>query len=283
MRAAAPKSLLTLEPIGVIHTQMRVKFDAPSQPVQSSEQESVIELFPGRGFERALQDLNGFDRVWLLWWFHRNSTWRPLVRPPRGDGTKRGVFATRSPHRPNPLGISAVPLLQISGLTLQIGSSDLVDGTPILDIKPYLSSVDSFPNASSGWLAEIEAQHSCPPEYTVSFLPPALAQLQWLREGWGIDFISRAVELLQRDPSPHRTRRISSCGGGRLRMGCGPWRVFLTVAGKQVLIERITPGYPPRLLHSQDACIKVPDREAQIAFAEQWPDGMGGNADLSGL
>ena len=272
MPEVSDKSILTLEPIGFIHTKMKVKFDAPPQPANSLDERNVVELLPGRGFERALKDLNGFDRIWLLWWFDRNKTWRPLVRPPRGDGTRRGVFATRSPHRPNPLGLTSVPLISISGLELYVGNTDLLDGTPILDIKPYVSAVDAFPDSKNGWLSEVEAAHELPPEYTVSFVGLAAEQIAWLMENWKIDFTHKVIELLSRDPSPHRTRRISKQGKGRFRMGCGPWRVLFSVADKQVLVDRIAKGFPLRLLNRDDGFTGLPEREAQLAFEKRWPE-----------
>ena len=127
---------LTLQPIGVIRTGMTSKFDAPHQPTAGEEEQSVIELYPGMEFEKALLDLKGFEYIWVIWWFHKNLHWRPKVLPPRGDSVKRGLFATRSPHRPNPIGISAVRLIDVEGLQVKIGNCDLVNETPILDIKP---------------------------------------------------------------------------------------------------------------------------------------------------
>lgn len=250
---------------------MKVKFDAPPQPANSTLVEGKVELFPDSGFERALRDLNGFDRIWLIWWFHRNRTWRPLVRPPRGDGSKRGVFATRSPHRPNPVGISSVPLLGIAGLELRVGETDLLDGTPILDIKPYISKVDAFPESKSGWLAAVEAELAKPPQFKVLLSELMTSQVEWLRSEFGVDFISRATELLERDPRPHRTRRITRFGPSKFRMGCGPWRIIFSVRGQTVLIERVACGYPLRLLQKEGMNM-IPDAEAQLAFGSRWPE-----------
>lgn len=268
---AEPQDLpLVMQPIGVIHSHMRLKFDAPPQPDAKCSRESVVELYPHRGFDQALRDLAGFDRIWLIWWFHRNSTWRPVVLPPRGAGKKRGVFATRSPHRPNPIAISAVPLLGISGRKLFVGSNDLIDGTPILDIKPYLSSVDSFPTAANGWLAEVEAEFSGPARFTVQLSAQAQLQIDWLAER-GVDLLPRAREILERTPYPHRTRRIMRTAADELRMGCGAWRLYFSIAGQEVLIDRVTPGYPHAALRSS-RYDRIPFREEQLIFGERWPD-----------
>ena len=103
----------------------------------------------------ALSDLDGFDRIWVISWFHLNGAgWPSRVRPPRG-GPKRGLLATRAPHRPNPLGLSVLRLLGVEGHTLQVDGLDLIDGTPVLDIKPYLHFADAFPDASAGWVDEL--------------------------------------------------------------------------------------------------------------------------------
>lgn len=262
---------LTFEPIGVIRTKMRTKFDSPHQPKNSEEERNVIQLYPGKGFDVAVRDLATFDRIWLIWWFHKNSTWRPLVLPPRGDATRRGVFATRSPHRPNPIGITAVPLLGVEKLNIIVGNTDLVDGTPILDIKPYIPTVDAFPDASMGWISGVEEQLLQPARYTVTYSPLATSQLEWLRDTWNVSFMDRAHEALSRDPTIHRTRRIRKWQDNQLQMGCGGWRIIFSVKELDVFIDRIVPGYPDSLLLDAENN-RIPDHEAQIAFKQIWPD-----------
>lgn len=260
---------LVARPIGFIRTGMRTKFDSPHQPKDGVEQRNVIELLPGMDLQTAARDLAGFSRIWLVWWFHRNSTWKPLVLPPRGGARRRGVFATRSPHRPNPIGITSVPLIEVNKLHIVVGNTDLIDGTPILDIKPYLPSVDAFPAASQGWLEDVERLLDLPPSYSIAYAPHASAQIDWLREHWGIDFTARASEILIRDPSVHRTRRVRKHQSGLSVLGCGAWRLFFSVADAVVTVSHITPGYPDRLLLAGPNPT-VPDQDAQIAFQERW-------------
>lgn len=262
---------LVLKPVGVIRTQMRLKFDAPHQPEDGEEERNTVELFPDCRYEIGLRNLEGFDRIWLIWWFHKNSVWKPLVLPPRGPAEKRGVFATRSPHRPNPVGITCVRLLAISGTTLTVGNCDLLDGTPILDIKPYIPAVDSFPDSSEGWLTEIDDWLAAPPSFELHLSPLASEQIGWLRAVWGIDFYARASAMLSRDPSPHRTRRISRMRNGKFRMGCGAWKLVFSVIDKGVHVECVTTGYPERLLF-REPFDRAPDRDAQVAFGKKWPD-----------
>lgn len=248
---------------------MQNKFDAPHQPDESADAPCTIELFPGRDFEQALLDLEGFDRVWLVSWFHRNKTWKPKVRPPRGSETKRGVFATRSPHRPNAIGLTAVPLLGVSGRTITVGSCDLVDGTPILDIKPYIPTVDSFPDSNIGWLQSVEEFFAQPVRFQVEIEEIAKTQLEWLGER-GIQFIDRAVKILQRDPSVHRSRRIKKRGPNLFRMGCAQWRIFFSLQGNVVRIRYIQSGYMLDRLQSAGSEVIV-NRDEQILFTSIWP------------
>ena len=264
-------SSLTLQPIGYIRSEKRVKFAARHQPDEAEEEQSVLELLPGQAFEQAVQDLAGFSRIWLMWWFHRNETWRPLVQPPRGPVQKRGVFATRSPHRPNPLGLTAVQLIAVEGRRLILGPCDLVDGTPVFDIKPYIPAYDSFPHESSGWTGEVDELMQAPPSYTVEYAPLAAMQAQWLREVREIDFRPRLEEILTRDPSPHRTRRIKRRGSGQWMIGCGAWRALFTLEERAVRIVALEPGYPRRFLEDPERGA-MPDKESQLAFLEHWPE-----------
>lgn len=268
------ETALTVHPIGFIRSRKQVKFETLHQPPETLEEQNILELLPDRGFEPALRDLAGFSRVWLVWWFHRNTTWRPLVLPPRGPSVRRGVFATRSPHRPNPLGLSPVRLLGIEGRRLLLGPCDLVDGTPVLDIKPYIPAYDAFPGDAAGWLDEVESAEAAPPSHTVRLAPLAEAQAEWLRVHWGIDFIPRMTELLARDPSLHRGRRIRRRANGDLVIGCGAWRGVFAVADAIVTVLSLEAAYPLRFLNDPARDI-LPDRDAQLAFIAYWKQRAG--------
>jgi tRNA (adenine37-N6)-methyltransferase len=270
--AAGVSSELTLHPIGYIRTQKQVKFQARHQPAEAEPERNVLELVPGQNFEQALSDLAGFSRVWLVWWFHRNTEWRTRVLPPRGPAKRRGVFATRSPHRPNPLGITPVQLIGIEGRRLILGACDLVDGTPVFDIKPYIPAYDAFPDARAGWIEEMEATLAAPARYAVDFSPLATQQADWLLADWQVDFRPRLIELLAHDPSPHRTRRITRRGEGEFLIGCGAWRAVFTLTADTVTVQAIEPGYPRRFLVDPAKQKGLPDREAQLAFLERWPE-----------
>jgi tRNA (adenine37-N6)-methyltransferase len=151
-----PCGPFSLTPIGWVSSPYQRRFGTPQQAAAiDSDQEAVLELDPALIPEDALSDLVGMERIWVLTFLHRSGTWGPLVRPPRGPRVRRGLFATRSPDRPNPLGLSAVELVRIEGLRLHVVGVDLLDGTPILDIKPYFPSVDAFPESRAGWIDSV--------------------------------------------------------------------------------------------------------------------------------
>jgi len=258
--------VLRAEPIGFLRSGKKSKFSLPHQPAGDADERNVVELLPRKQFEQALLDLSGFERIWLLWWFHRHRNWKPQVLPPRGARKKRGVFATRSPHRPNPIGLTPVRLVRVEKRRLVVGEVDLVDGTPILDIKPYIPAIDSFPGSRAGWLEELSGEA---PRFRVLLSAPAEAQAAFLEDEWEIDVLERAVRKLAVDPSPHCTRRIRR-QGDELLMSCGAWRVYFSVADDVVRVLRIAPGYPHAYLVDPGKT-RIADRQAQIAFSVRWP------------
>lgn len=154
-------SLPALRAIAFVSSPYAQRIDAPHQPsvTEGTETgaaaEARIEFVDDIPLE-AYRDLAGFERIWLIFAFHRSEGWKAEVRPPRGGG-KRSVLATRSPHRPNSLGLSAVRLIGVDERLLRVSGIDLLDGTPILDIKPYVPYADAFPNSLAGWIDEIDA------------------------------------------------------------------------------------------------------------------------------
>lgn len=164
-------------------------------------------------------------------------------------------------------------LIKIEGRKLILGPCDLVDGTPVFDIKPYIPAYDAFPDASAGWIDEVDESLEVPPLFAVIFSSLAEEQMAWLLGSWEIDFRSRLIELLARDPTPHRTRRITSRRGtDRFVIGCGAWRAVFSVTAQVVSIEAIEPGYPARFLNDPARVEGLPDREAQLAFLRRWPE-----------
>ena len=278
--ATDPDSLppVSFTPIGVIHTLYSDRYRAPRQPeLNVNSCESTLVLFSGHNFEQALADLDGFDLIWLVSWLHRNRNWKPKVLPPRGPRVKRGVFATRSPHRPNGIGLSVARLLAIKGRTLELGGTDLLDGTPILDIKPYLPYADAFTNVHAGWLEGIGAaeQHpdSAEPNYTVEWSELARAQAEWLNDIHQIDLIPEAEKVLRLDPAPHPYRRISRWTKTRSLLAIRSWRIKFGVdeATKKVSVERIVSGYSLLAMGAARTKEQLHDQNAHEDFHNRWP------------
>ncbi len=192
----------TFTPIGYIESDAQARYDAPRQGVLVGEDEAVLRLLPGKNFEQALGDLAGVERIWLLYVFHLNQGWKPRVNVPRHRKDKVGVFATRAPYRPNPIGLSCVRLLAVEGLTLRLGECDLLHGTPVLDIKPYLPYADSFPDAATGWVPESESL------YSIDILPRAEEQLDWLLREGKVDLRPFIQLQLEANPVKGKRKRI---------------------------------------------------------------------------
>ncbi len=186
-----------MRPIATIHTDFPTKFGIPRQGGLIEELHSTIVFEPEFRNPDALRGLEEFSHLWLIWQFSDalRDTWSPTVRPPRlGGNVKKGVFATRSPFRPNPIGLSVVKfdgMEQTSkGIILHISGADLMDGTPIYDIKPYLPHIDAIPDASGGFAKEVNSY-----ELQVIFPDALLQKLP-------ADKREAAIAVLKQDPRP---------------------------------------------------------------------------------
>ena len=165
---------MTIKPIAYARNGFTQKFGIPRQSREESALVTRIVFEPEYRVREALRGIEGYSHLWLIWGFSDNrpmENWSPTVRPPRlGGNTREGVFATRSPYRPNPLGLSSVRLLRVEdtseGLTLLVSGADLMNGTPVYDIKPYLSYTDSHPEALNGF-AEATKDYRLPVEWEV--------------------------------------------------------------------------------------------------------------------
>jgi tRNA-Thr(GGU) m(6)t(6)A37 methyltransferase TsaA len=263
---------LTLSPIGTIATPFTDRYRAPRQPGAAAvAAEGLVTLEPGMNFEQALADLAGFERIWLIYWFDRNPGWKPKVLPPRGPRVRRGVFATRSPHRPNPIGLSLVRLLEVDGRTLRVGDVDLLDGTPILDIKPYLPYAEAWPDARMGWLDAVVRAEAAGDgaRHAVVWNELALRQIGWLAHEHGIVLLDHAEAILAADPTPHPYRRIAERPDGRLELAIKSWRVVFFAHASTVTVESIESGYAAeRLAEAEPGTLH--DHEAHAGFHRRW-------------
>lgn len=143
---------MEVKAIGTIHSPFQNASGVPIQPALAGNVEGSVEVFAE--YEEALANLEGFERIWLLTWLNRASPFKAKVKPYL-DNELRGLFATRAPARPNPIGLSCVKLLSVEGTRLRVAGVDILDGTPLLDIKPYANRFDHFEVARCGWLDSV--------------------------------------------------------------------------------------------------------------------------------
>lgn len=190
--------------IAIVHSPFRQKFGIPRQPGLCPSVTGQIELLPPFDHPDTIRGLEDFSHIWVIFVFHaiEKDKWNPLVRPPRLGGNERvGVYASRSTHRPNPIGQSVVKLDKIENknhkLILHISGHDLLDNTPILDIKPYLPYAENIPHASSGFLKRTGFI-----SFQVSFTEAAKAQCQQWEKDNQQPLSDMLTEILQQDPRP---------------------------------------------------------------------------------
>jgi tRNA-Thr(GGU) m(6)t(6)A37 methyltransferase TsaA len=252
---------------------LATKVQAARQPRAAAGTPARIELLPGHNFEHALEDLAHWELIWVIFWFHLNPGWRPKVLPPRSTTGRKGVFATRSPHRPNPLGMSVVRLDRVDGLTLHIRDSDMLEGTPVLDLKPYVAYTDAHPGAGSGWLddatrAGTPAQPSDPVRpYVVQFDALATEQAVWIETHTGLAIRERIQSTLALGPAPHPYRRIRRIDEW-MQLSVKEWRVRFTIVEREVRVIEIYSGFRASQLASGGADETMrPHRE----FLALWP------------
>jgi tRNA (adenine37-N6)-methyltransferase len=233
---------LVMKPIGVAHTQYADKQQAPRQAVANGSH-GTLELFVASGIEDALCGIEEWQRIWVLFGFDRASGFRPKVQPPR-SAHKIGVLATRSPHRPNPIGLSCVKLLAVRGLILDVEDIDLLDQTPIYDIKPYVPYADAFADAGSGWL---EPARDPQPDYTIEFSSLAQTQLAWL-DAAGEPLVAGVTQALALGPAPHAYRRITPGPAGVSRLAHREWRVYFRSAKlpRTLHVLHVESGFRPQ-------------------------------------
>lgn len=191
-----------IKPIGVIHSCYREKFGIPRQPGLVDAAKAVIELDPRYGSRESVTGLDQYSHIWVLFLFHQTAAqgWKPQVRPPRlGGNEKTGLFATRSMFRPNPIGQSLVKLdsIEIAEVVrLHISGMDLLDQTPVIDIKPYIPYVESIPDATAG-----RFQQAPTTAIEVIFSENGLVQLQQFQESYP-ELQQLIVQVLTQDPRP---------------------------------------------------------------------------------
>ncbi len=219
-----------LKLIARIHTDFPEKFGVPRQSGIVPELTGTVVFEPEYRNADAVRGLDGYDYIWLIWGFEGTDrgNWSPTVRPPRLGGNKRmGVFATRSPFRPNPIGLSSVRLESVEqterGPVLQVSGIDMRDGTPIYDIKPYVPYADSHPGASGGFTQDVaygELEVDFPEELLERIVPEKRKAL---------------TAVLRQDPRPHYQDDPERIYG----MAFGPYEVCFSVKGRTLYVREV--------------------------------------------
>lgn len=227
-------SKFEFSPIGYIKSAQVEPYQAARQPDELSEP-ATIELEAGQNFEQALQDLDGCTHIWLLYVFHKNENWKPLVQTPRSD-KKIGVFATRAPYRPNPIGMTVVPLIEVNKLKIKVGPNDLLDGTPILDIKPYHPESDLIEEAKINWL------ESSLPAHEIAFSPLAEDQIDFLETNGLGELRPFILRQLEYDPLNSDKKRVESIGP-IATLSYRTWRIDFIITDLKVSVLSIRTGY----------------------------------------
>lgn len=263
MRALEARTVtaLAVRPIGFVRSPFAEKADAPRQATVAEGVPGRIELLAE--YELGLRDLASFERIWVVFWFHQAAGAPKLkVLPPRSE-EKRGVFATRSPHRPNPIGMSAVRLAGVEGPVVHVRDLDLLDGTPVLDLKPYLAYADAFPDAGAGWL---DGPRDPRPSWDVRFEARAEEQLAWIAARGGGELRARIATTLALGPQPHPYRRIKKMDDGALLLAAKEWRARFAIQDRAVTVLRIATGYRQKDLASGAEPIHALHRAYVVAF-----------------
>lgn len=230
---------LMMTPIGVVHSPFREKFGIPRQPGLVPDIKGSIELLPPYNVADCVRGLDAFSHIWVLFLFHNTAGdgWRPTVRPPRLGGKKKvGVFASRSNFRPNPIGQSVVRLdnvaLSSGKVVLDIAGHDLLDQTPVLDIKPYLGYADCIADSRDGYA------QAAPSSLAVIFSAEAEAQCRELERGGNGNVAQMLRALLVQDPRPAFHQRLHK--DKHYGMALGDLNVKFSVQGDTLCVTRVT-------------------------------------------
>lgn len=228
---------LKYKPIGYVKSVFKTRFGTPRQPLLVPSAQATLELRRDLQPELALEELEKFSHIWLIFEFHENlnKIARPKVHPPRLEGKTVGVFASRSPHRPNPIGLSLVKLEKIEGGTLYLSGIDLIDGSPVLDIKPYIKYVESQPNATEGWL------QNPIPQLNVTFyqgFEDDIRREQPVLTDSEIDELKTLIEeVIEKDPRPQVYRETNHKDEHAVYLG--PWNVLFRFGENSVHVLKV--------------------------------------------
>ena len=255
--------------IARIESPAHYHYEAPRQAVYASQ--TAFLRWSDPVYRAAAEDLAGFERIWLVWVFNLNKhdQWHPKVRVPvPAERDCYSVFATRSPYRPNPIGISAVELHRITAQGLELGACDLLHGTAVLDVKPYIPEVDAFPGARAGWRDRIDRR-----QYRINWSAQAAAQADFIRQHGALDLKNMVAVQLSVRPDDRSRKRLSQDAANDCHiLHCRTWKIYFRIdeLALQVNILRIDSNYQADELLIT-AADKYGDKELHRAFRAYFP------------
>ncbi len=197
-----------VEAIGITHSCFKVKFGTPRQSQIAKNSQAYIEIFTKWEPSKCLKGLENFSHAWILFWFHdnKNLIYKPIVRPPRLGRKGIGALATRSPLRPNPIGLSLVKIEKVEKNRIYFSGVDIIEGTPVIDIKPYIHQYDYTSHSKSGWLENIESEN-----LQVEFSQEALEKIKELPHAHlkkNIEDILKSDIRNRNDKNPEKSKKI---------------------------------------------------------------------------
>ena len=252
---------LEFHSIGTIHCSQQWHFDAPRQSGLANNQ-AIIEIVPA--YAQALTGLQDFSRIWVVFIFHQAAE-KLMIRPPRLPRGSIGAFASRSPHRPNRIGLSSVLLKEMRGSSLVVENHDFIDGTPVVDIKPYLSAYDSFNLPTEGWLK------NAAPEFQVVFSATASQHLNFLAERTFSSFRGFLEQQLSFLPDDSERKRIQPISETEMAISYRTWRARFHInrEARTCTVVNIFSGWTPEeLAEGSDDPWK--DKEVHREFARHF-------------
>lgn len=251
--------------IGYFKCDAEYKHDIPRQGVFNQNRIGKIILNKGENYEQALRGLERFERIWVIFVLNRNTSWKPIVTPPIPTATQKriGVFASRAPYRPNMIGLSCVKLLSIKGNSITVDESDLLNDTPILDIKPYIPKVDAFPEAHAGWVDE-----QIITKYSI-IESDLFAQQNKFLQRFNLDLFHLANVQLSENPFNTERKRIKfnedqTSGVLSYRM----FRIAFTIEEQTITLTQIFSGYTIDELKALED--KYNDKDIHRQFSQQF-------------
>lgn len=246
---------IIIRPIGLYHSKIKNTYEAGRQ-ADPHHGYGTIELYSQLQVEQSCLYLDSFSHIWIIFQFHQNTEWKPMTSPPRGDH-KVGVFASRSPYRPNFIGMSAVRLISIEANRIQVFGADLIDQTPIIDIKPYLPYSDSIPDANSGWISSFE-------KFEIEFSELAKIQIDFLNKYSDLGIESFIWHQLEYEPTNDRKKRVRHLSENNYEISYRTWRIDFKVIKSILYIEKIRSGYTDLELNS--AIDSYQDKKIHLEF-----------------